>query len=281
MIEGILTDISAERAAEAVADGLADVYRLQLRRLRRTAGPADEDRALPRVLEPQRRGRLAERDPAAISPPHASRSRGCSTGSRSHLDALGHQPALGQRARSRRRRASAGRRCRYGRARWASGTGLGRRSAPRGARCTPTGSPSSRSATPPTTTGTSSRDFDELETARAFRQALTDRGVEAVLTSDWPLDEYGRGDISLRVPRRPRDRGRGDARPESRATPEPALRRRRGRRELAAGRGDVAPAGQAHGRRHPAADQRRRGRPRSPRGPSPRTRRRSGCRGSG
>ena len=28
MIEGILTDISAERAAEAVADGLADVYRL-------------------------------------------------------------------------------------------------------------------------------------------------------------------------------------------------------------------------------------------------------------
>ena len=28
MIEGILTDISAERAAEAVADGLTDVYRL-------------------------------------------------------------------------------------------------------------------------------------------------------------------------------------------------------------------------------------------------------------
>src|SRR5687768_1328200 len=43
-------------------------------------------------------------------------------------------------------------------------------------------------------------DYAELETARAFRQALTDRGVEAVLTSDWPLDEYGRGDISLRVP---------------------------------------------------------------------------------
>ena len=43
-------------------------------------------------------------------------------------------------------------------------------------------------------------DYPELETARAFRQALTDRGVEAVLTSDWPLDEYGRGDISLRVP---------------------------------------------------------------------------------
>jgi len=44
------------------------------------------------------------------------------------------------------------------------------------------------------------RDFDDLETGRAWRQALTDQGVEAVLTSDWPLDEYGKGDISLRVP---------------------------------------------------------------------------------
>lgn len=43
-------------------------------------------------------------------------------------------------------------------------------------------------------------DYPELETARAFRQALTDLGYEAVLTSDWPLDEHGRGDISLRVP---------------------------------------------------------------------------------
>jgi hypothetical protein len=42
-------------------------------------------------------------------------------------------------------------------------------------------------------------DFSELETARAFRQSLTDRGVEAVLTADWPLDQYGRGDIALRV----------------------------------------------------------------------------------
>ena len=45
------------------------------------------------------------------------------------------------------------------------------------------------------------RDFEELETARAFRQTLTDRGMQAVLTSDWPLDEWGRGDIALRVPR--------------------------------------------------------------------------------
>jgi hypothetical protein len=44
-------------------------------------------------------------------------------------------------------------------------------------------------------------DYEDLETARAFRQALTDRGMEAVLTSDWPLDEWGRGDIALRVPR--------------------------------------------------------------------------------
>lgn len=44
------------------------------------------------------------------------------------------------------------------------------------------------------------RDFEELETARAWRQQLTDAGVEAVLTSDHPLNEYGRGDIALRVP---------------------------------------------------------------------------------
>ena len=43
------------------------------------------------------------------------------------------------------------------------------------------------------------RDFGELETARAFRQVLTERGIESVLTSDYPLDEYGRADIALRV----------------------------------------------------------------------------------
>lgn len=43
-------------------------------------------------------------------------------------------------------------------------------------------------------------DFQELETARAFRQSLADRGEQAVLTADWPLDEWGRGDIALRVP---------------------------------------------------------------------------------
>jgi hypothetical protein len=44
------------------------------------------------------------------------------------------------------------------------------------------------------------RDFEDLGTARAFRQALSEQGYDAVLTSDWPLDQWGRGDISLRVP---------------------------------------------------------------------------------
>jgi hypothetical protein len=44
------------------------------------------------------------------------------------------------------------------------------------------------------------RDFDELETARAWHQQLTDQGVEAVLTADHPVDKWGRGDIALRVP---------------------------------------------------------------------------------
>lgn len=44
------------------------------------------------------------------------------------------------------------------------------------------------------------RDFSELETARAFHQSVAEHGVEAVLTADWPLDSFGRGDIALRVP---------------------------------------------------------------------------------
>jgi hypothetical protein len=43
------------------------------------------------------------------------------------------------------------------------------------------------------------RDFPELETARAWRQLLAERGIDSVLTADWPLDRYGRGDIALRV----------------------------------------------------------------------------------
>jgi len=44
------------------------------------------------------------------------------------------------------------------------------------------------------------RDYGELDTARAFRQTVAEHGIEAVLTADWPLDEFGRGDIALRVP---------------------------------------------------------------------------------
>ena len=44
------------------------------------------------------------------------------------------------------------------------------------------------------------RDFEDLSTARAFRQQVGDAGIEAVLTSDWPLDRFDRGDIALRVP---------------------------------------------------------------------------------
>jgi len=44
------------------------------------------------------------------------------------------------------------------------------------------------------------QDFSDLEAARAFRQGLAERGQESVLTADWALDRFGRGDIALRVP---------------------------------------------------------------------------------
>jgi hypothetical protein len=43
------------------------------------------------------------------------------------------------------------------------------------------------------------RDFRDLDTALAFRDQLRDAGVKAVLTSDWELDQFRRGDIALRV----------------------------------------------------------------------------------
>ena len=43
------------------------------------------------------------------------------------------------------------------------------------------------------------REFDDLDSALAWRRHLEDGGVECVLTSDWPLDRYGRGDVALRV----------------------------------------------------------------------------------
>jgi hypothetical protein len=43
------------------------------------------------------------------------------------------------------------------------------------------------------------RDFGDLESARAWREHLAEAGMDAVLTADWPLDGFGRGDIALRV----------------------------------------------------------------------------------
>jgi hypothetical protein len=44
------------------------------------------------------------------------------------------------------------------------------------------------------------RSFDDLHSARAWRQHLQEAGIEAVLTADWPLDRFKRGDIMLQVP---------------------------------------------------------------------------------
>lgn len=44
------------------------------------------------------------------------------------------------------------------------------------------------------------RDFEDVETARAWEQHLREVGIDAALTADWPLDRFGRGDIALRVP---------------------------------------------------------------------------------
>ena len=43
------------------------------------------------------------------------------------------------------------------------------------------------------------RDFEDLQTALAFRDQLRDVGIKAVLTREWELDRFGRGDIALRV----------------------------------------------------------------------------------
>jgi hypothetical protein len=43
-------------------------------------------------------------------------------------------------------------------------------------------------------------DYEQLETALAFRDGLRELGLTAELTSDHPLDRYARGDIALRVP---------------------------------------------------------------------------------
>jgi hypothetical protein len=42
--------------------------------------------------------------------------------------------------------------------------------------------------------------FDDQTTAVAWRDRLTDLGIDAACAADHPLDRYGRGDIYLVVP---------------------------------------------------------------------------------
>lgn len=44
------------------------------------------------------------------------------------------------------------------------------------------------------------KEFGRLSDARAWRDHLDEAGIEAVLTSDWPLDNFGHGEITLCVP---------------------------------------------------------------------------------
>lgn len=43
------------------------------------------------------------------------------------------------------------------------------------------------------------REFEDLKTAMAFAQQLREVGIDAVLTSDWELDHFDRGEIYLQV----------------------------------------------------------------------------------
>ncbi len=43
-------------------------------------------------------------------------------------------------------------------------------------------------------------DFEDVQTARAFAGRLGELGIDNAITTDWPLDEFGRGDVALRVP---------------------------------------------------------------------------------
>ncbi|MGB2852226.1 MAG: hypothetical protein WBC01_11230 [Solirubrobacterales bacterium] len=44
------------------------------------------------------------------------------------------------------------------------------------------------------------REFEDVETARSWKQQLVEAGIEAVISSDHPPDRFGRGDIYLQVP---------------------------------------------------------------------------------
>lgn len=42
-------------------------------------------------------------------------------------------------------------------------------------------------------------DFEQVDVAKAFCQQLREAGYASEITSDWPLDDFGAGDIALRV----------------------------------------------------------------------------------
>lgn len=44
------------------------------------------------------------------------------------------------------------------------------------------------------------REFEDIESARSWRQHLEEAGIEAVVCSDHPPDRFGRGDIYVQVP---------------------------------------------------------------------------------
>ena len=62
-------------------------------------------------------------------------------------------------------------------------------------------------------------EFEDLETALAWRDVLREHGHEAELTSDWELDRFNRGDIQPPGSARPVVRGR-----RTRLRPRPGLR---------------------------------------------------------
>lgn len=44
------------------------------------------------------------------------------------------------------------------------------------------------------------REFEDVESARSWHQHLAEAGMEAAITADHPLDQFGRGEIYLQVP---------------------------------------------------------------------------------
>ena len=44
------------------------------------------------------------------------------------------------------------------------------------------------------------REFEDVESARSWRDHLIEAGIDAEITADHPLDRFGRGDLYLQVP---------------------------------------------------------------------------------